>query len=128
MVMHGPLRSSLPAAVPTAALLASALLLSGCGKSKTDTPPPTTVTLLDTHKVALSIKASILAQKGVRAHVVCPPTITQAKGMNFVCTATVLKATKKVPKGTTQFAVQQTTDSGQVTYAAAQTTAATTAK
>ena len=122
MVLHRSLHPATRLAVVAVALLALSGLAAGCGsKSKDSTAPTTTVTLLDTHKVALSIKASILAQKGVRAHVVCPPTITQGKGLNFVCTATVTKATAKVPKGTTQFAVQQTSDTGQVTYAAGTT-------
>jgi hypothetical protein len=102
-------------------VLAIGLVLAGCGSKTADSAPPsttTTITLLDTHKVALSIKASILAQKHVRAHVVCPEGVTQGKGLNFVCSATVLKATKTVPAGTTQFAVQQTDSNGHVTYAA----------
>lgn len=102
----------------TAALLLSATALAGCGgddEASTDgtSAATTPTTQLDTDKVAQAIKDSIKEQRDIKAKVTCPDSVLQAKGRDFVCTA-------KTKDGTTEFAVQQTDDSGNVTYAAAQ--------
>jgi len=113
MQSHRRPRSAIRSLVAFAALLVALVALAGCGNksSSSTSPAATTITMLDTHKVALAIKASILSQRNVRAHVVCPPSIIQAKGRNFVCTATT-------NKGTTQFVVIQDDNAGHVKYAA----------
>jgi hypothetical protein len=102
-------------------LIATALIgaatLAGCGDDE-DSPGATTgattpTTQLDTSKVAQAIKDSIKDQRDIKAKVTCPESVVQAKGRDFVCVA-------KTKDGETNFAVQQTDDNGNVTYAAAQ--------
>ncbi|MDO9354368.1 MAG: DUF4333 domain-containing protein [Solirubrobacteraceae bacterium] len=101
----------------TAAALIGAATFAGCGDDE-DTPGATTggstpTTQLDTTKVERAIKDSIKEQRDIRARVTCPESVLQAKGRDFVCVA-------KTKDGETNFAVQQTDDNGNVTYAAAQ--------
>lgn len=111
--MPQPLRRH-PLPLATAALL---LALAGCGSDDKAAVPPSspasTPTQLDTVKVAGAIKESIKEQRDIKARVTCPDLVLQAKGRDFVCTA-------KTKDGTTEFAVQQVDDSGNVTYAAAE--------
>lgn len=64
---------------------------------------------LDTQRVEQSIAASIRAQRGLRARVVCPPEVLQQRGLEFTCTATV--GNKRYP-----FAVTESDDDGHVHY------------
>lgn len=65
--------------------------------------------LLDIAKVKDAITASILAQRHLKALVICPPEVLQRAGLGFTCSATV--ASRRYP-----FVVQQINDSGRVRY------------
>jgi hypothetical protein len=49
----------------------------------------TPLTVLDMARVTHAIKASILAQRKLHAHVSCPTDVLQQKGLSFTCTAKV---------------------------------------
>jgi hypothetical protein len=95
-----PLSRSL-AAIPLACLA-----LAGCGGSGQDA-----TVILNTKRVELAIKQSVLQQRRVRAEVDCPSGVHQGKGLTFLCTATTRR-------GSTTFVVRQPDDKGHVTYAA----------
>jgi hypothetical protein len=69
----------------------------------------TPLTVLDMARVTHAIKASILAQRRLRAHVSCPTDVLQQKGVSFVCTAKV--AGRGYP-----FAVTEADSYGHVRY------------
>jgi hypothetical protein len=95
-----------PGAVAIAAI-ASTVLISACGSSKSTAPHKTTH--LNTERVATSIEQSILKQRHLRTKVSCPAVVPQEPGRNFVCVATTHKGVK------TSFVVTQS-NNGYVTY------------
>ncbi len=100
---------------PLAAVLAAAVLavasLAACGSSSQSSSPSASLpsSILDTKTVQKAIEESVLAQRQVHASVTCPSVVPQEQGHDFVCIATVGKT--KTP-----FVVEQTNDSGHVTY------------
>lgn len=98
--------------------IACAALLSACGSSKssTSTTSSTGVTDLNTTRVARSIAQSILAQRHLRAKVVCPVTVVQEAGKTFECVATTRSTKKPYPLVNTPFVVTVENSKGYVTY------------
>jgi Domain of unknown function (DUF4333) len=101
-----------------------ALALGACGSGSdhpttasaagaTSATPATSsaTTPLDTKRVERAIVASIKAQRKVTAHVTCPASVPQLKGVQFKC-----HAQSSIGKAT--FLVTQTDDQGHVTYVA----------
>jgi hypothetical protein len=108
-------RARLGSIVIIAALTAA--LLSACGSSSS-TPSTsstatgsTTKTILNTHRIELSIQRSILIERHIHAKVFCPRVVPQQAGRDFACIATTGKIR-------TPFAVVQQNNSGYVTYRA----------
>lgn len=100
-------------AIAIFAALAATALMSACGASSPPSKPtPETSTptaILNTHRIELAIKQSILSERHIHAKVACPSVVPQQKSRNFACIATI--GTSKTP-----FAVIQTDNSGHVTY------------
>jgi hypothetical protein len=94
--------------------VAFAAALSACG-SKSSTSS-TTATNVDTAKVARSIEESIVAQRHLKATVVCPVTVPAEQGKTFNCVATT--HTTKAPQTPvkTTFVVTVQNSRGGVTY------------
>ena len=88
-----------------AAIIAAGLAVSACGKSER------APTILNTEKVEHAIEQSISEQRGKNARVSCPSGVHQKKGLEFVCTAVVKRAS-------TRFVVTQRDGAGQVHYEA----------
>jgi hypothetical protein len=86
------------------ALVATGLVLSGCGS-------PEAPTILNTEKVERAIEVSSLAQRGTHAQVTCPSGVHQTKGLVFHCTAVI-------DGGSTRFVVNQLDAAGRVHYEA----------
>lgn len=102
-------------ALAAATLLAGASLIGACGSSSSNTTS-STKTDLDTTRVARSIAQSILAERHLKAKVVCPAVVVQEVGKTFECLATT--ANPKHPTVTTKtpFLVTIQTTKGYVTY------------
>jgi len=87
--------------------------MSACGSSSSSSNPTpessTPSAILNTHRIELAIKQSILSERHIHATVTCPSVVPQQKSRNFACIATI--GTTKTP-----FAVIQTDNSGHVTY------------
>jgi hypothetical protein len=66
---------------------------------------------LNTTRIALAIKQSILSQRGLHARVYCPVEVPQIKGQRFTCIASV----SRVAPAT--FTVIQVDAQGHVQYA-----------
>jgi len=113
-----------------AAASACAGLLGACGSSTpgrqaTTASTATTPTDLDTARIAASIERSILSERHLSSHVVCPSPVVQEAGVKFDCTATIAVAKKPPKKGkkpapaapvVTPFEVTVQTNQGYVTY------------
>jgi hypothetical protein len=99
--------------IAVVAALAATALMSACGSSSSSSRPTleasTPTAILNTHRIELAIKQSILSERHIHAKVVCPSVVPQQKSRNFACIATV--GTTKTP-----FAVIQTDNSGHVIY------------
>jgi hypothetical protein len=99
--------------IAVVAALAATALMSACGSSSSSSNPTpessTPIAILNTHRIELAIKQSILSERHLHARVTCPSVVPQQKGRNFACIATI--GTTKTP-----FAVIQTDSSGHVTY------------
>ncbi len=108
-----PHRGSLALWVPITALLtlATAASLSACGSSSDSSTAPSSLpsSILDTKTVEKAIGESIFEQRHVHATVTCPSVVPQEQGRTFVCIASV--GNKKTP-----FVVEETNNSGHVTY------------
>ena len=90
--------------------------MSACGSSSSSSSRPTPETsipsaILNTHRIELAIKQSILSERHIHAKVACPSVVPEQKSRNFACIATI--GTTKTP-----FAVIQTDNSGHVIYRA----------
>jgi hypothetical protein len=99
--------------IAVVAVLAATALMCACGSSSSS-PGPTTETstpsaILNTHRIELAIKQSILSERHIHAKVVCPSVVPQQKNRDFACIATI--GTTKTP-----FVVNQIDNGGQVTY------------
>jgi hypothetical protein len=90
--------------------LTCAWLLGACGSGSA-----TTRTYLNTTRVARAIRRSILAQRHLKATVVCPPKVVQRPG-TFPCIATTIAPGKPHKKIKTPFVVTIHNSSGYVTY------------
>lgn len=109
------------------AVLAAATLLGACGSSGSSSSTAAAKTNLNTRRVALAIRESILSERHIHAKVTCPAVVPQQQGKNFVCTAVAFTPAKKgkTAKGkkaltttTTSFKVTQQNSDGYVTYLA----------
>jgi hypothetical protein len=97
--------------------IACAALVSACGSSHSSTTSSTAAkTNLNTAHVALSIKQSILAQRQLKATVVCPAAVAQEKGKTFECIATTRGVKPPFAFIKTPFLVTVQNDKGFVTY------------
>jgi secreted PhoX family phosphatase len=103
-------------AVVAIAALASALLVSACGSSKSSTESSTAKTKVDTARVALSIEQTVLVKRGIHAKVACPAEVPAVPGATFECiaTSTATKPPHTVSK--TPFVVTIQNARGYVTY------------
>jgi hypothetical protein len=99
--------------IAVVAALAATVSMSACGSSspssKLTPETPTPIAILNTHRIELAIKQSIISERHIHAKVTCPSVVPQQKSRNFACIATI--GTTKTP-----FAVIQTDNSGHVTY------------
>lgn len=96
------------------ALVIGALLLGGCGSSKSSSTSSTVIPNLDTARVAHSIERSILTQRHLHYHVLCPAKVPQEQGRTFECLASGRNAKHKL--ATTPFLVTIQNKRGYVTY------------
>lgn len=100
----------------TAALLASATLISACGSSSS---PPSSSTAtstvpkahLNTPRIELAIAQSVLQKRHIHVRVFCPAVVLQQQGRNFHCLIKRHGSSESIP-----VAVTQQNDSGYVTY------------
>jgi Domain of unknown function (DUF4333) len=80
---------------------------NGSGHVRFGNPAP--LVLLDTERVERAITTSVLAQRRLRATVICPREVLQQAGIAFSCTATV--GSRRYP-----FSVTEINGAGQVRY------------
>jgi hypothetical protein len=103
-------------AIVAVAALVSAALISACGSSTSSTSSTGTKTNLDVARVARSIEQNILAQRHLRATVVCPPVVPQELGRVFECIATTRSTKAPFTEARTPFVVTIKNKGGYVTY------------
>jgi len=95
-------------------LLIGALPIVGCGSSKSSSTNSKVPVNLNTARVANSIEQSILAQRHLHYHVLCPTKVPQEQGRTFECIASGRNAKHKL--ASTPFLVTIQNKRGYVTY------------
>lgn len=98
------------------AAVACTSLISACGSSSSKSSTAGKATNLNTARVARSIQQSILAERHLKAKVVCPALVAQEPGKTFECVATTRAAKKRAPAVRTPFLVTVHNSKGYVTY------------